>query len=210
MLDYSKLAPGMIIGTTCVREFAGALIRTIEDGPQHAFDGMVAEHVLCVCESYGLKYGMEMGPRHKDDRGPQLTEDDNNKLKIRRVDLKDYDGGKNGNHIVFVADPFGHTGAPWRYRDAANRFLWTAHALGIGYDTLELVKFLKLPVYDSSTKWICSDLSREMIKGVNRENTNFPVSYPKEWDEKTSPFDQQKYYTETNQLVAGVSECCIA
>lgn len=159
-LDYATLRPGMLIGTTNLIHPISLIVRGTTAGLKNAFNSKIASHVLVVCETHDVLYGMEMA-------WP----------KIRRVDLKDYT--KWPERIVFIAEHLDVNPA------RANEFLWESYSLRIRYGLFELLEFWGLPT-DQPDKMICSELYREMLKDQG-------ISFPSKWDEKVSPYDEQKW-----------------
>jgi hypothetical protein len=159
-LDESKLSAGCVIGVTTRLNPLSAIIKARTAGVKNAFSMGIASHIVCVAESHGLLYGIEM-------KSP----------RIRRVDLNDLDP------IVFIARPC----TTIYEQEQANNFLWKCHSLHIKYDNIELLKFLNDRIPNDPKKWICSDLSREMLRHVG-------VTYPQKWDRLTSPYDQQQWF----------------
>lgn len=102
--------------------------------------------------------------------------------KIRQVDLCDYEHCRAGNHIVFIAK------IPDIFCEKANNFLLESHRRGIKYDIAGLLEFWGL-TNDNKKKLYCSELIRQMFKYI-------PLYYPKEWDEKVSPYAVQNFTKE--------------
>lgn len=140
ILDYSKLVPGMVIGTTCLTSPLAAIIRFTTAGPRYVFSRLAASHIVIVVREHDLYYGMEM-------TWP----------KIRQIDLCDID-----KYVVFyTAD---RTLTNYRMQDQCNEWLLKSHYIGVKYDWKELFKFWDMPVYDDPKRLICSDLYREMCR----------------------------------------------
>lgn len=137
-IDYNKLYPGIVIGTTSMSPLAMA-IRTTTTGIKNIFNLDISTHVMIVCKDHDLFYGMEM-----------------NWPKIRNIDLN-----KIG-HISFIGGNINKDN--YELQDKCNDWLWKSHSIGIRYDIKELFKFWGLPVYDDPKKYVCSDLVREMYK----------------------------------------------
>ena len=131
---YKYLRPGMCIGVTKLISPLGAIIRATTAGFINTFNPQIASHIVCVAESKGLLYGVEM-----------------NYPKIRRVDLNDLDP------VVFVGYH------PDLDQSEANDWLWESHARRIKYGILEVLEFWGLPT-DQPKRMICSELYKEMLK----------------------------------------------
>jgi hypothetical protein len=173
-IDYSKLRPGMIIGTTDMSPFA-ITTRITNAGIKNAFNPNVCTHIAIVCKEHDLFYLMEMALP-----------------KIREADCHKYEHGQFGNHIVFAAMPFDID--DYTLQEKANDFLLESHRIGVKYDIKELFKFWGFHTYNDKKKLICSDLARNMMWQLN-------IKYPLEWDSIVSPWDEQVYFTHTEKLV---------
>jgi hypothetical protein len=176
--NHAKILPGFIIGTTDTWSVLGAFIRSTEAGILHTFDANVSSHIVLTCNAYRLNYGMQM-----------LVP------KINRCNLSDYEHDNNGDHGVFMANPFGNdylTNADMQ--DKVNRWIWQCYSIGIKYNIEELFRFWDIPFPEGTDKIICSDLARNMLR-------NFNILFPSMWNSKCNPLDIQKYETSNNMLV---------
>jgi hypothetical protein len=181
-INYGKLLPGMIIGTTDTFDPLSAIIRISEtSNAANVLNPCIASHVLAVCQEHDLLYGMGM-------TWPKIHQDD-----LNTFDNGDYVVFKS--HIVFVADPF--TSFDYEKRDAANKFLLHSHTLAIKYDIVELLRWWNFPVNDDPKKLVCGDLTYAMMWSMK-------LDYPKEWDSNITrhdPWDQQRYFTESKKTI---------
>ena len=164
-IDYSALRAGDVIGTADTLHAMSCVTRLTCGGLRGLFSVGVSSHCLVACESGGLMYGMEMGPE-----------------KIRMVDLREYEHGRMGNHIVFVGRHVDMTAELGRL---AAWWLHDSHAKAIKYDFVELLKFWNVPVKDSKRRWICSDLPREMFRALS-------LRYDPAFETRVSPYDWQR------------------
>jgi hypothetical protein len=164
-INYHAIRTGDVIGTADTLHAMSCVTRLTCGGLRGLFSTRVSSHIVVACESHGLMYGMEMG--HE---------------KIRMVDLREYEHGRMGNHIVFVGR---HIDLPVGLENAVEKWLHRSHELAIKYDHLELLKFLDIPVKDCDHTWICSDLPREMFR-------HFQLQYPARFNSRVSPYDWQR------------------
>ena len=174
-LDYDKLKPGMILGVTSMSPFA-ITTRITTAGMHNAFNLKIATHIAIVCQEHGLYYIMEMATP-----------------KIRERDINEYDSGCLwSNRIVFAAYPF----QPWDIvsQKDANDFLLESHRIGVQYNIEELFEFWGIDLPEDHSKIICSDLARNMMRVLK-------LPYPIEWDKKVSPWDIQKFFIKSNELI---------
>lgn len=195
IIDYGKLKPGMIVGTTDTLHPMGIVTRATEvtqsvdsvlQGLSNALNPDVASHIFCIVEEHELLYGVGM-------KWP----------KVSMEDICDYQHGPLGNHIVFVADPVPRAVkySPLIHdevdeeelRIRLNKWLLECHKRSIKYDLDGLLAFWHI-AKDDPRKLICSELAREMLYWHN-------MYFPSSWMIKVSPFDIQRHYTDTAQLV---------
>lgn len=173
--DYSKFVPGTIIGTSNILSPIGLPIRITTAGWKNAFNPNIATHIAIICKEHDLYYFMEM-----------LLP------KIRQSDCNEYEHGAFGDHVVFAALPF--AADDYDSQEKANKFLLQCHRIGIKYGTEELFRFWDIPLPDDKNRLICSELARNMLGYIG-------ISYPKEWDNLVSPYDEQKFFTKENKLI---------
>jgi hypothetical protein len=172
--DYSKLYPGVVLGTTDMSPL-GMIIRATTAGVQNTFNPNIATHVLAVVKEHDLLYGMEMA-----------------EPKIREVDLTEYEHSDFGNHVVFAANFIKWD--DYKTQEKANAWLLKSHTLGIKYDFIELFRFWDAEIPDDPKKLICSDLIRNMMKYIG-------INIPIQWLQLCDPYDIQKYAENNSQLI---------
>lgn len=178
--NYSKLLPGMIMGTTDTFTTFGAITRATEAGVKNAMNPNIASHIALIVKEHDLLYVVEMALP-----------------KIRQGDLNEYEHNNFGNHAVFVANPFGSDYVTnYDLQDQVNKWILRCHMIGIKYNLEELFRFWDVPFHDNSQKLICSELARNMMD-------NFKLPFPKEWNDLCDPYDIQRYVTENKMLVEG-------
>lgn len=176
LLDYGKIVPGTIFGSTKLFGAAGSIIRATTAGLKNTFNPWIATHIFIAVQEHGLLYGIGMEfPR------------------IRIVDLCDYENGILGEHLVFAAVPR-ELKENRELQEKANWWLLESHRRRVKYDLKELLLFWKITVRDDPEKLICSDLARNMLRFLN-------IPYPNDWNTKVDPYDHQKYFTNTSQLI---------
>lgn len=164
-INHSAIRTGDVIGTEDTLHPMSMTTRVTCGGASALFSTRISTHIVVACESHGLMYGMEMGPR-----------------KIRMVDLREYENGRFGNHIVFVGR---HVDMTPDKAFMAWSWLHDAHAKSIKYDHVELLKFLNLPVTDDPDRLICSGLPRELFRAQR-------LRYDPAFDVKVSPLNWQR------------------
>jgi len=187
-----------IIGTTRTLSVLSALIRKCEAGIGKMFSPHVASHIIVVGPNWfsgnGIT-GFEMTwPRIKTRSLDPLSPPPAAPAPSPQIDVRTPRGGVQSfaEHIVFIARAADWTRSLTADTNATTylRQVWETRTR---YDVKALLEKLGIG-NDDDKRMCCSELGREIWKRIS-------IGYPPEWDQGLSPWDMQRHFEATNQIV---------